>query len=124
MSEKLNKIIEQIEQLSVSDALALVKGCEEKWGVSAAAPVAAAAVAVAAVEEKKDFEVLLTSAGATKMEVMKMVRAITQKDLMAAKKFVEDATEATPSSLGTYDKVQADKIAADLKAIGASVRLG
>lgn len=124
MSEKnLEKLIEQLENLSVLDALNLVKQCEEKWGVSAAAPVAVAGPAAAAVEEKTDFEVLLVSAGDKKIDVMKQVRAITQKDLASAKKFVEDASEATPSSLGTFPKAEADKIAAELKAVGANVKV-
>lgn len=116
-------IIEKLEKLSVLDALTLVKQCEEKWGVSAAAPVAVAAGPVAAAAEKTEFEVLLVGAGDKKIDVMKQVRAITQKDLSAAKEFVEKASEATPSSLGAFPKDQADKIAAELKAVGAIVKV-
>jgi len=118
----IDEIITAIEALSVIDALKLVKTCEEKWGVSAAAPVAAAAP-VEAVAEKTEFEVLLVGAGDKKIDVMKQVRAITQKDLSSAKEFVEKASEATPSSFGTFSKEQADKIAADLKAVGALVKI-
>jgi len=116
-------IIEKLEKLSVLDALTLVKQCEEKWGVSAAAPVAVAAGPVAAAAEKTEFEVLLVGAGDKKIDVMKQVRAITQKDLSAAKEFVEKASEATPSSLGSFPKDQADKMAAELKAVGAIVKI-
>lgn len=123
MSASLDKIVEQIEKLSIVEALELVKKCEEKWGVSAAAPVAAAAATEAVAEAKTDFEVLLLGAGAKKIDVMKLVRAITSKDLSSAKEFVEKATEAAPNSLGSYPKDQADKIAADLKAVGANVKV-
>lgn len=116
-------IIEQLEKLSVLEALDLVKQCEEKWGVSAAAPVAAAGPAVAAAVEKTEFEVLLTGAGEKKIDVMKQVRAITQKDLSSAKEFVEKASDATPSSLGSFSKEQAEKYAADLKTAGAIVKV-
>lgn len=119
----IEEIIGDIELLSIVDALKLVKACEEKWGVSAAAPVAAAAAPAEAVAEKTEFEVLLTGAGEKKIDVMKQVRTITQKDLSSAKEFVEKASEATPSSLGTFAKDQAEKIAADLKAVGASVKI-
>lgn len=116
-------IIKELEGLTVVEALDLVKQCEEKWGVSAAAPVAAAAGPVVAAAEKTDFEVLLVGAGDKKIDVMKQVRAITQKDLSSAKEFVEKASDATPSSLGSFPKDQADKIAAELKAVGASVKI-
>ncbi len=116
-------IIEKLEKLSVLDALALVKQCEEKWGVSAAAPVAVAQGPAVEAVEKTEFEVLLVGAGEKKIDVMKQVRAITQKDLSSAKEFVEKASEATPSSLGSFPKDQADKIAAELKAVGAAVKV-
>lgn len=124
MAEKnIAKLIEELENLSVLDALNLVKQCEEKWGVSAAAPVAAVASVANAPVEKTEFEVLLIGAGEKKIDVMKQVRTITQKDLSAAKEFVEKASEATPSSFGSFSKEQADKIAADLKAVGANIKI-
>jgi large subunit ribosomal protein L7/L12 len=121
MSDKITKIVEALEGLSIVDALNLVKHCEEKWGVSAAAPVAMAANDAGSEkkEEKTEFEVLLVGAGDKKIDVMKLVRTITQKDLSSAKEFVEKASEANPSSLGSFPKEQADKLAADLKAVGA-----
>lgn len=124
MLDKIEKIIADLEGLSIVEALSLVKNCEEKWGVSAAAPVAVASEGAAEKkEEKTEFEVLLIGAGDKKIDVMKQVRTVTQKDLSSAKEFVEKASEATPSSLGAFAKDQADKIAADLKAVGALVKI-
>ncbi len=123
MSKELEKIVEQIEKLSIVEALELVKMCEEKWGVSAAAPVAVAAGPAEAVVEKTEFELLLTGAGTSKIEVMKLVRSITSKDLSAAKSFVETASDATPNSIGVFKKEEADKHAEALKAVGAIVKI-
>jgi large subunit ribosomal protein L7/L12 len=124
MSEKnIQSIIESIEGLSVVDALNLVKMCEEKWGVSAAAPVAAAAGPAEAAVEKTEWEVLLTGAGDKKIDVMKQVRTITNKELLPAKEFVEKSSDATPGSLGLFPKEKAEEIAAALKAVGASVKI-
>ena len=125
-NKNISKIIEMLEGLSVSEALTLVKTCEEKWGVSAAAPVAVASAGAAAeaVEEKTQFEVLLKAAGAKKVEVMKVVREITKKGLVEAKKIVEDASDATPSSLGAeYSKEDAEKIKKQLADAGATVEI-
>src|SRR6478752_9598844 len=92
----LNKIVDQLSGLTVLEVAELVKLLEEKWGVSAAAPVAVAAAgggaaAAAPVEEKTEFDVVLTEAGAQKINVIKEVRAITGLGLKEAKDLVEGA---------------------------------
>jgi large subunit ribosomal protein L7/L12 len=92
----LAKIVEDLSSLTVLEAAELSKMLEEKWGVSAAAPVAAAAVGggaapAAAVEEKTEFDVILTDAGANKINVIKEVRAITGLGLKEAKDLVDGA---------------------------------
>ena len=89
----LNKIIEDLSSLTVAEAAELSKQLEEKWGVTAAAPVAAAPVAggAAPAEEKSDFTIFLASAGDKKINVIKEVRAITGLGLKEAKDLVEGA---------------------------------
>ena len=109
------------------EAAELAKLLEEKWGVSAAAPVAVAAAAggsdaggAAAAEEKTDFDVVLTSAGASKINVIKEVRAITGLGLKEAK----DLVEAAPKSVKEgATKEEAEEIKGKLEAAGASVEL-
>jgi large subunit ribosomal protein L7/L12 len=97
MAANLEKIVDQLSELTVMEAAELSKLLEEKWGVSAAAPVAVAAVAGMAAEgagpaeEKTEFEVVLTAAGDKKIEVIKEVRAITGLGLKEAKDLVEGA---------------------------------
>ncbi len=120
----LAKIVEDLSALTVLEAAELSKMLEEKWGVSAAAPVAVAAVAGAAaaapVEEKTEFDVILADAGAKKIEVIKEVRAITGLGLKEAKDLVEAAPK--PIKEGA-NKADADKIKAQLEAAGAKVEL-
>ncbi|MEP9373193.1 50S ribosomal protein L7/L12 [Mesorhizobium sp. KR1-2] len=120
----LAKIVEDLSALTVLEAAELSKMLEEKWGVSAAAPVAVAAVAGAAaaapVEEKTEFDVILASAGDKKIEVIKEVRAITGLGLKEAKDLVEGAPK--PIKEGA-PKAEADKIKAQLEAAGAKVEL-
>jgi len=96
MAEKLNKIIDELSSLSVLEAAELVKALEEKWGVSAAAPVAVAAVGGAAaaaepVEEKTEFDVVIKDAGPKKIEVIKVIRQLTSLGLGEAKTMAETA---------------------------------
>ena len=121
----LAKIVDDLSNLTVLEAAELSKLLEEKWGVSAAAPVAVAAAAgggaaAAAVEEKTEFDVVLTEAGANKINVIKEVRAITGLGLKEAKDLVEAAPKAVKEGV---NKDEADKIKAQLEAAGAKVEL-
>jgi large subunit ribosomal protein L7/L12 len=93
----LNKLVEELSALSVLEAAELVKALEEKWGVSAAAPVAAVAVAAGPaaaaepVEEKTEFDVVLKDAGPKKIEVIKVIRQLTSLGLVEAKNMAETA---------------------------------
>lgn len=112
----LAKIVEDLSTLTVLEAAELSKLLEEKWGVSAAAPVAVAAAggagAAAAVEEEKtEFDVVLVDAGANKINVIKEVRAITGLGLKEAKDLVEGAPKAVKEAVSKAE-------AADLKKIG------
>ncbi|WP_454849081.1 50S ribosomal protein L7/L12 [Rhizobium binxianense] len=112
----LAKIVEDLSSLTVLEAAELSKLLEEKWGVSAAAPVAVAAVAggaaggaaAAAEEEKTEFDVILTDAGANKINVIKEVRAITGLGLKEAKDLVEAAPKAVKEAVSKAE-------AADIK---------
>ena len=120
----LAKIVDDLSGLTVIEAAQLSKMLEEKWGVSAAAPVAAAAAPVAAAAEKKEekteFTVILTAAGANKINVIKEVRAITSLGLKEAKDLVEGAPKAVKEGV---NKDEADKIKKQLEAAGATVEL-
>ena len=119
----LAKIVEDLSALTVLEAAELSKMLEEKWGVSAAAPVAVAAAAGAAapvVEEKTEFDVILAEAGANKINVIKEVRAITGLGLKEAKDLVEGAPKAVKEAVA---KDEADKIKAQLEGAGAKVEL-
>ncbi len=122
----LSKIVDELSSLTVLEAAELSKLLEEKWGVSAAAPVAAAAAAggggaaAAPVEEKTEFDVILTEAGAQKINVIKEVRAITGLGLKEAKDLVEAAPKPVKEGV---NKADADKIKAQLEAAGAKVDL-
>jgi len=118
-------ILESIEKLTLIEAAELVKAMEEKFGVSAAAPVAVAAApaagaAAAPAEEKSSFDVILASAGANKINVIKEVRAITGLGLVEAKTLVESAPK--PLKEGAK-KEEAEEIKAKLEAAGATVEL-
>lgn len=123
----LNKLVEELSSLSVLEAAELVKKLEEKWGVSAAAPVAAMAVAAAPtaapaepVEEKTEFDVIIKDAGAKKIEVIKVVRQLTSLGLKEAKDVAE-----TPGSkvLEAVSKEVAADAKAKLEAAGATVEI-
>ena len=117
----LNKIIDELSKLTVVEAAELSKQLEEKWGVTAAAPVAAAPAAGAApAEEKSDFTIFLTSAGDKKINVIKEVRAITGLGLKEAKDLVEGAPKEVKSGV---NKKEAEEIKAKLEAAGAKVEL-
>jgi len=121
----LNKIVEDLSALTVLEAAELSKLLEDKWGVSAAAPVAVAAVAgaaapAAAVEEKTEFTVMLSAAGDKKIEVIKEVRAITGLGLKEAKDLVEGAPKPVKEGV---NKADAEKFKAQLEKAGAKVEL-
>ncbi len=120
----LDKLVDDLSALTVLEAAELSKKLEEKWGVSAAAPVAVAAVAGAApaavAEEKTEFTVQLTSAGDKKIEVIKEVRAITGLGLKEAKDLVEGAPKPVKEGV---NKADAEKFKAQLEKAGAKVDL-
>jgi len=122
-AEKLDKIVEELSSLTVLEAADLSKKLEEKWGVSAAAPMMAAAAAPAAggaAEEKTEFNVMLKSAGAQKIQVIKEVRAITGLGLAEAKGLVDGAPKAVKEGVA---KADAEEIKKKLEAAGAVVEL-
>lgn len=120
----LNDLVEKLSALSVLEAAELSKLLEEKWGVSAAAPVAVAAAGpaagAAAAEEKTDFTVVLADGGANKINVIKEVRAITGLGLKEAKDLVEGAPKTVKEGVSKED---ADKFKKQLEAAGAKVEL-
>ena len=119
----LNKIIEDLSSLTVVEAAELSKQLEEKWGVTAAAAVAAAPAATggeAPAEEKDEFTVMLTSAGDKKINVIKEVRAFTSLGLKEAKDLVEGAPKEVKSGV---NKKEAEEIKQKLEAAGAKVEL-
>ena len=121
----LNKIVEELSSLSVIEAAELSKLLEEKWGVSAAAPVAVAAApaaggAEAAAEEKSEFDVVLAEAGANKIAVIKEVRTISGLGLKEAKDLVESAPKSLKQGVA---KAEAEEMKKSLEAAGAKVEL-
>ncbi len=121
----LQKLVDDLSALTVLEAADLSKLLEEKWGVSAAAAVAApaaggGAAAAPVVEEKTEFDVILTGDGGKKINVIKEVRAITQLGLTEAKTLVESAPKAVKEGI---NKAEAEKIKAQLEAAGATVEL-
>lgn len=127
-SEKVSAIIESIEGLNVLELVDLKKSMEEKWGVTAAAPMAFAAPGVAAasgdgaaaaapVEEKTEFDVILTAAGANKIQVIKAVRELTSLGLKEAKDLVEAAPKPVKEAVS---KEEADAAKAKLVEAGAT----
>ncbi|WP_375392920.1 50S ribosomal protein L7/L12 [uncultured Sphingomonas sp.] len=122
----LNALVDQLSELTVLEASELSNLLEEKWGVSAAAAVAAAPAggaggpAAPAVEEKTEFDVILTGDGGKKINVIKEVRAITQLGLTEAKTLVESAPKAVKEGVS---KDEAAKIKAQLEAAGATVEV-
>lgn len=121
----LNKIVEDLSSLSVIEAAELSKLLEEKWGVSAAAPVAVTAAPVAnveesAAEEKTDFDVILTEVGSNKIAVIKETRTITGLGLKEAKDLVEGAPKPLKQGVA---KADAEDMKKSLEAAGAKVEL-
>ena len=127
MSEKLDKIVDELSTLSVLDAAELVKKLEEKWGVSAAAPVAmampgaaAAGTAAEPVEEKTEFDVVIKDAGAKKIDVIKVIRQLTNLGLGEAKTMAETAGSKVLAGVG---KDAANDAKKKLEDAGAAVVL-
>jgi large subunit ribosomal protein L7/L12 len=121
----LNALVDQLSELTVLEAAELSKLLEEKWGVSAAAAVAAPAAggaggAAPAVEEKTEFDVILTGDGGKKINVIKEVRAITGLGLTEAKTLVESAPKAVKEGV---NKDEAEKIKKQLEEAGATVEV-
>jgi len=122
----LSKIVDELSGLTVLEAAELSKLLEEKWGVSAAAPVAMAAggggggAAAEAVEEKTEFDVVLTAAGEKKINVIKEVRAITGLGLKEAKDLVEGAPKTVKEAAS---KADAEALKKKLEDVGATVEL-
>ena len=119
----LNAIVDELSSLTVMQAAELAKLLEEKWGVSAAAPVAVAAgggaaAASAAVEEKTEFDVILVSAGDKKIQVIKEVRSITSLGLKEAKDLVEGAPKTLKEGVS---KDEAQKLKEQIEAAGGQV---
>ena len=120
----LNKIVEDLSSLTVLEAAELSKMLEEKWGVSAAAPVAVAAAPAAGgdapAEEKSEFDVVLAEAGSNKISVIKEVRTITGLGLKEAKDLVEGAPKAVKEGAS---KEEAEQIKSKLEEAGATVEV-
>ena len=121
-SEKITAMIEEVKTLTVLELAELVHALEEEFGVSAAAAAVAApaAGAAAAEEEKTEFDVVLKSAGANKIAVIKVVRAVTGLGLKEAKELVDGAPKNLKEGVS---KDEAEKIAAELKEAGAEVEI-
>ena len=121
MTEKLEKIVEELSTLSALEVAELAKMLEEKWGVTAAVAVTAApAGGAAAVEEKDEFTVVLESAGDNKINVIKEIRTITGLGLKEAKDLVDGAPKTVKESV---KKEEAEEIKKKLEAAGATVKL-
>jgi large subunit ribosomal protein L7/L12 len=118
----LDQIVDDLSSLTVMEAAELSKLLEEKWGVSAAAPVAAAAAPAAgeAAEEQTEFDVVLTAAGDKKINVIKEVRAITALGLKEAKELVESAPKSVKEGV---NKAEAEELKKKLTEAGASVEI-
>jgi large subunit ribosomal protein L7/L12 len=121
-SEKITALVEEVKTLSVLELAELVHTLEEVFGVSAAAAAVAAPAggAAAEVEEKTEFDVILKSAGASKLNVIKVVRAATGLGLKEAKDLVDNAPKALKEGISKED---AEKLAAELKEAGAEVEV-
>ena len=123
MAEKFNDIIEKVEKLSVVELAELIKALEEKFGVSAAMPMASgngAAAAGAPAEEKTSFDVILKSAGDQKVNVIKVVKEATGLGLMEAKELVNSAPKPIKTGL---KKDEAEELRKKLVDVGAVVEL-
>ncbi len=126
MSDAIEQVVEIVEKMSLLEVAELVKALEEKFGVSAAAPVAVAAVGGApaegggAAEEKTEFDAVLTAAGDQKIKVIKEVRAITALGLKEAKGLVESAPAPIKEGVS---KDEANEIKEKIEAVGGSVEI-
>lgn len=124
MATNKEEVIEFLSNMPVIELAEMINELEDKWGVSAAAPVAAVAAAPgaggAAAEEKTEFDVVLASAGSSKINVIKEVRALTGLGLKEAKDLVEAAPKAVKEGV---DKEEAEKVKAALEKAGATVEL-
>lgn len=123
--EKMEEIVETLSGLSILEVADLVKKLEEKWGVSAAAPImmasaGAAAAAPAAAVEKEDFDVVLTGAGDKKIQVIKVVRELTGLGLKEAKDLVDGAPKTVKEAVA---KAEAAEMKKKLEDVGGSVEL-
>jgi len=126
--EKLEKLVGEIEKLSVLDLAELVKVLEEKFGVSAApqmvaAPVAGAPAGASVVEEKSIFNIVISSVGDKKIEVIKVVRDITGKGLKEAKDLVDAAANEPQTVRENVKKEEADELKKKLEEAGAKIEL-
>ena len=120
-SEKITALVEQVKELTVLELSELVHTLEEVFGVSAAAAAVAAPVAAAeAVEEKTEFDVILKNAGASKLNVIKVVRAATGLGLKDAKDLVDNCPKTLKEAISKED---AEKLVAELKEAGAEAEL-
>ncbi len=122
LSKNAAKVLEMVESMTVLEVSDLVKAMEDKFGVSAAVPVAMAAApgAAVAVEEKTEFDVILAAAGDKKIQVIKEVRTITGLGLKEAKDLVEGAPKPVKEGLA---KEEAEKIKGQLETVGATVEI-
>ncbi|MFA5336671.1 MAG: 50S ribosomal protein L7/L12 [Candidatus Omnitrophota bacterium] len=124
LSKKLNDVMKSVEEMSVLELSTLVKAMEEKFGVTAAVPMAAAAAPAgapaAAVEEKTSFTVVLTDCGANKINVIKEIRAVTTLGLKEAKDLADTAPKPVKENI---PKEEAEMIKKKLEAAGAKVEL-
>ena len=119
-SEKVTALVEQVKELTVLELSELVHALEEEFGVSAAAMAAPAASAAAEVEEKTEFDVILKSAGASKLGVIKVVRAATGLGLKDAKDLVDNCPKTLKEAISKED---AEKLVAELKEAGAEAEI-
>jgi large subunit ribosomal protein L7/L12 len=128
MATDTSKLVEQLGKMSVLELVELKNALEEEWGVTAAAPVAVAAPGAApaagdgaaAVEEQTEFDVMLTGAGDKKIQVIKVVRAVTGLGLKEAKDLVESAPAAVKEGI---PQEEADSIKSQLEEVGATVEV-
>ena len=122
MSEKIAALIEEVKNLSVLELSELVHALEETFGVSAAAAAVAAgpAAGAAEVEEKTEFDVILKDVGASKLNVIKVIRAATGLGLKEAKEIADNCPKTLKEAISKED---AEKLAEDLKAAGATVEI-
>ena len=119
-SEKITALVEQVKELTVLELAELVHTLEEVFGVSAAAAVAAPAAAAVEVEEKTEFDVILKNAGASKLNVIKVVRAVTGLGLKDAKDLVDNCPKTLKEAVSKED---AEKMIAELKEAGAEAEM-